>query len=296
MTELKITALVDRTVLVLTGTDVWDFLQNLITNNMQAVSDTKCLYAALLTAQGKFLHDFFVVKSGDSYLLDCEKARKDDLIRRLTLYKLRADVTIAEGTQKIHALFGEEAPKAVNLPASVGTVIRKEDVLYLIDPRSVALGVRIIAPADFDPAAALPETTAVPTEDYNTLRLNLGIPEGGRDIVPEKNFLLEANFEELNGVSFTKGCYVGQELTARTKHRAKIKKRLLRVEYDGALQEGDKIMQQGREIGEIRSFANGQGLALVRLENLTTPPDELEPAGVKLIRPEYLDPSILTVQ
>lgn len=288
MANLTVAQLESRAVLVLTGKDVWDFLQNLITNDMKGVSGASGIYAALLTAQGKFLHDFFVLKSGDSYLVDCTADRKNDLIRRLTLYKLRADVSITESDQSIFALFGEDAHAAANLPEKIG-VVEERGALYLADPRNLALGVRVYAGTDFDPATQFPAATLAAEEAYETHRLRLGIPEAARDILPEKNFLLEANFEELNGVSFTKGCYVGQELTARTKHRAKIKKRLFRIEYDGELHEGDKITHQAREIAEIRSFSDGQGIALVRLESLSTPPDELEPAGVKLIQPDYVD-------
>lgn len=289
MTNLTVTQLESRTVLVLTGKDVWDFLQNLITNDMAQVSDTSGIYAALLTAQGKFLHDFFILKSGDCYLLDCAADRKDDLIRRLTLYKLRADVTITESDQSVFSLFGDFSSSALNTPDKVGSVIDNDGVLYLTDPRNLALGVRIYPSEEFHPAAGFPTATLAKEEAYDTHRLHLGAPDGARDILPEKNFLLEANFDELNGVSFTKGCYVGQELTARTKHRAKIKKRLLRIEYNGDLHSGDKILQQGREIADVRSFSNGQGLALVRLERLPANPEDLEPKGVKIIQPDYID-------
>jgi folate-binding protein YgfZ len=289
MTNLTVAQLESRTVLVLTGKDVWDFLQNLITNDMAQVSNTSGIYAALLTAQGKFLHDFFILKSGDSYLLDCAADRKDDLIRRLTLYKLRADVTITESDQSVFSLFGDFSSSAVNTPGKVGSIIDSDGVLYLADPRNLALGVRMYASEEFHPATMFPTATLAKEEAYDALRLRLGVPDGARDILPEKNFLLEANFDELNGVSFTKGCYVGQELTARTKHRAKIKKRLFRIEYNGTLHSGDKILQQGREIADVRSFSNGQGLALVRLESLPVNPEDLEPKGVKIVQPDYID-------
>ena len=292
MSELNITALEKRTVLVLTGKDVWDFLQNLVTNDMKMVSESQCLYAALLTAQGKFLHDFIIVKQGDAFLIDCTTDRKDDLVRRLTLYKLRSEVTLSEKEGKVFALYGDGANKAANLPEKAGTVIQNGDNLYLVDPRNAALGVRIIATPNFNLSEAFPDAIIKGESTYNAHRLQLGIPEGGQDIIPEKNFLLEANFEELNGVSFSKGCYVGQELTARTKHRAKIKKRLFRVAFDGTLKPGDKITLDDREIAEVRSFSNGQGIALVRLENLPGDPAALKPTGVKLIQPEYINPPI----
>ncbi len=289
MANLTVAQLEDRTVLVLTGKDVWSFLQNLITNDMDGVSDTSGIYAALLTAQGKFLHDFFILKSEDGYLLDCATDRKEDLIRRLTLYKLRADVTVSESDQRVFALFGGGACSIATLPKIAGAVMKDNGSAYMVDPRNLTLGVRIYASATFDPATELPTAAIAAEETYDAHRLRLGIPEGARDILPEKNFLLEANFDELNGVSFTKGCYVGQELTARTKHRAKIKKRLFRIEYSGELHSGDKILKQDREIAEVRSFSNGQGLALVRLESLPTDPEDLEPKGVRIIQPEYIN-------
>ena len=292
MTDMKITPLENRTVLALTGKDTQGFLQNLITNDMNQVSETQGIYAALLTAQGKFLHEFFILKRGEDYLLDCAADRKDDLVRRLTLYKLRANVTISESGYSVYALFGEGAVAATGLPDKPGAVMQDGDILYFADPRLAKMGVRIIALQGLNPAAVFPGARIAPYEDYEARRLAYGIPEGGSDIIPEKNFLLEANFEELGGVSFTKGCYVGQELTARTKHRAKIKKRLFRITYDdGTLSPGDVITQNGSDIAEVRSFSGGQGLALVRIDNLTE--DALEPEGVKLIRPEYLESALL---
>ncbi len=289
MSNLNITALKNRTILALTGKDVWDFLQNLITNDMKLVNESQCLYAALLTAQGKFLHDFIIIKQGETFLIDCTTERKGDLIRRLTLYKLRSDVTLTETANQVFALYGDGAHKTANLPAKAGAVNQSGDDLYLVDPRNANLGVRIITASDFNASEAIPAATEKDEASYEAHRLHLGIPEGGQDIIPEKNFLLEANFEELNGVSFNKGCYVGQELTARTKHRAKIKKRLLRVLFDGSLEPGEAITLDGREIAVVRSFANGQGIALVRLENLPEDPAMLKPEGVKLIQPEYIN-------
>ncbi len=268
---------------------MWTFLQNLITNDMKGVSETQGLYSALLTAQGKFLHDFFIVKSGDTYLLDVTRDRAEDLIRRLTLYKLRADVTISPTDRAVFALFGADAITTAGLAEKPGAAVDRAGSVLFVDPRQQSLGVRIIAADGFDPASLFPDATKSDATAYDAHRLKLAIPDGGRDILPEKNFLLEANFEELNGVSFAKGCYVGQELTARTKYRGTIKKRLLRIEFDGDLTDGDKITLEGREIGEVRSFANGQGLALVRLDGMAGNTEEVEPKGIKLVQPFYLD-------
>ncbi len=289
MAELTVTKLDNRTVLALTGKDVWTFLQNLITNDMKGVSETMGVYAALLTAQGKFLHDFFVLKSGDAYLLETASERVDDLIRRLTLYKLRADVSIAKTERRVFALFGADAIRAAGLDAAPGASREEAETIFFVDPRETSLGVRIIAEGAFRPEAVFPDAMVSDASAYETHRLSLGIPEGGRDIQPEKNFLLEANFEELNGVSFSKGCYVGQELTARTKYRGTIKKRLMRIEYDGDLAAGDRITLEGREVGEVRSFDKGQGMALIRLDALQGEAAALEPAGIRIQEPDYLD-------
>lgn len=286
MTSQQITSLDNRAILSLTGADVVDFLQNLITNDMADVTDSRAIYAGLLTAQGKFLHDFFVIKRGAAILLDVAADRKDDLLRRLTLYKLRADVTISDGGFDIYALFG--APP----DAAAGTVTETGNGLSYVDPRLNAMGTRLLAPRGSKPTGEAHSETAATNVSYavyDAHRLALGIPEGGADIIPEKNFLLEANFEELNGVSFSKGCYVGQELTARTKHRAKIKKRLFQIRFDGELTPGQSITLDGKEIAEVRSVQNGHGLALTRLAPLQDGlPETTEPAGIVFTKPAYL--------
>ncbi len=287
MTGLKLAYLKGRTVLKLSGADVHDFLQNLITNDMDQVNDTAGLYGALLTAQGKFLHDFFILKQGDHYLLDVASTRAEDLFRRLTMYKLRADVQISDSGLKVTALFGDETAES----AEPGSVTATEDRLVFADPRLKAMGLRLLAPEGDNWQADYPEADTASQDDYETHRLALGIPDGGTDILPEKNFLLEANFEELNGVSFTKGCYVGQELTARTKHRAKIKKRLFRFTSPTPLATGDSITLKGKEVAEVRSTsaAGTAGLALARIEPLAdAAPADFEPAGVVLHQPDYL--------
>lgn len=287
MSGQKCTLLNDRTVLKLSGADVHEFLQNLITNDMDQVSDQRGIYGALLTAQGKFLHDFFILKKGADYLLDCASDRAEDLYRRLTMYKLRADVEIGDSGLKVTALFGGDALQE-EVP---GSVRADQDRLVFADPRLKALGLRLLAAEGYDWQTDYPDAEAATAADYDAHRLALGVPAGGTDILPEKNFLLEANFEELNGVSFTKGCYVGQELTARTKHRAKIKKRLLRFTSPTPLAPGDSITLAGKEVAEVRSTsaAGTDGIALTRIEPLkAAAAADFEPAGITLTQPDYL--------
>ena len=287
---MKRTLLSNRSLLKLSGKDTFEFLQNLISNDLKTLSDMKVIYSALLTPQGKFLHDFFVISwKGDIYL-DCLKERSSDLIRRLTMYKLRADCTITDVSEdlKISALFDGSND---DFPQLAGDASSSDAHVLYADPRIKELGYRVIETTDSNFTNALTDASEVPFEDYTAFRLSHGVPEGGTDIQPEKNFLLEANFEELNGVSFSKGCYIGQELTARTKYRAKIKKRLFAFKYEDAIEVGDPIRLDGKEIATVSSFQAPYGLAFTRLadwQNIASGNAELEPAGLVLEKPDYV--------
>lgn len=239
----------NRALIRLSGPDAVDLLQGLVTNDVTEATGTDAVYAALLTPQGKFMFDMIIVADGDGLLLDIEAARKDDLLRRLMMYKLRADVAITE-----------EAGLAVfvshDQPAIQGTGYK--------DPRHDNLGWRLIA----DALTNAPDTP----EDYETRRLKAGVPDGSRDMKIEKDFWLETDAERLNGVSFTKGCFVGQELTARMKHRTTLKKRLVPVRVEGGATAGASIeTDEGKSAGEIRSSQDEFGIAYLRLEYLEAP-------------------------
>ncbi len=275
MTEHTYVILEDRGVLAISGDDARTFLQGLISNDINKVSATHAIHAALLTPQGKYLHDFFITEApGGGLLMDCERARLEDLAKRLKLYKLRAKVVIEDQSEAwtVFALPGADAPTAQGLDNSAGAAVTKEGGVVYVDPRLPALGVRAILSTESKDAfiAAL---SAGDRASYDILRLGLGVPDGSRDMVVDKSILLESGFDELNGVDWKKGCYMGQELTARTKYRGLIKKRLLPVEIEGALPEaGTPITLDGKEVGEVRSTAaagsGGRGLALIRLEHL----------------------------
>jgi hypothetical protein len=261
-----------RGVLAVAGDDRVSFLQGLVSNDVRRVTPECAIHAALLTPQGKYLHDFFIVAIGESVYLDCEAARRDDLRRRLSLYKLRAKVTVTDATERFAAalLFGDDVLARCGLEAAPGQAGPLDGGCLYVDPRLTALGARALLPRAQAPAllAAL-GLAAGRAADYECLRLSLGVPDGSRDLVIEKSILLENGFDELNGVDWEKGCYVGQELTARTKHRALIRKRLLPVAIDGPLPgPGTPVMRGDREAGEMRSVADGLGLALLRLEYL----------------------------
>ncbi|MBL4907455.1 MAG: folate-binding protein YgfZ [Sneathiella sp.] len=294
MSELRLSPLENRSLLRLSGRDAKGFLQNLVTNDLEVLSDTQALYSALLTPQGKFLHDFILLQWENNIFLDCLGERRADLIRRLTMYKLRADVTIEDVTAdyRLFAIFGNDTASLISPSLSEGNVKAHEDHLLYSDPRLANLGHRVIAKRTANWKDQYPAFKAVEPVSYIKHRLSLGVPEGGIDITPEKNFLLEANFEELQGVSFSKGCYVGQELTARTKHRAKIKKRLFQFIFEGPLSVGDAISSKGKEIAVVTSFEAPYGLAFIRLsdwQKINANEAPISPEGLVITKPEYVE-------
>ena len=281
MTAIKTIALPGRGVLGVTGPEATAFLQGLITNDIELVNPARAIYAALLTPQGKFLFDFLIADDGDGgYLLETDRERLADLAKRLTFYKLRSQVDITDRCDDlaVSALIGDGAAARAKLNAAAGNAWRCGTTMIYVDPRLAMLGVRMIHPANEAPAIAGDAVGTV--DDYEALRLELGVPEAGRDVLVDKSFILESNFEELNAVDFDKGCYVGQELTARTKHRGKIRKRLFRVDVDGDLPPaGTPIMAGEAEIGEVRSGNGRTGIALIRTDRL----DEARDKGNALV-------------
>jgi len=269
MTQASFVVLEDRGILAVSGPDRRSFLQGLVSNDVEKVAADRAVYAALLTAQGKYLHDFIMVEHGEAIWLDAEAARLADLKRRLSLYRLRARVAIDERPElAAAAVFGDGALDALGLPREPGTARTEVDGPIMVDPRLVELGARAIRPRErirSDLAGGDLAETDFAT--YDRHRLALGVPDGSRDLVLEKSILLESGFEELHGVDWQKGCYIGQELTARTKYRGLIKKRLRPVQIDGPAPEpGTIITRDGHEAGEMRSSRDGIGLALLRLD------------------------------
>lgn len=271
MAELSQIALDARGLITIGGSDRRTFLQGLISNDIDQVGADRAIWAALLTAQGKYLHDFFVVEIDDVLYLDCEAARLMDLGQRLSRYKLRAQVDLGMAEAfGVWVLFGEGALAAVGLPEEPGAARRLGGGIIYGDPRLAAAGARTVLPKAEAPEL-LSGLGAAPGDpaDYDRLRLSLGLPDGARDMVVEKSILLESNFDALHGVDWKKGCYVGQELTARTHYRGLVKKRLVPVEIQGPVPEpGAQVTLEGRDAGEVRSSAGNIGLALLRLDQL----------------------------
>jgi folate-binding protein YgfZ len=261
----------DRAVLALSGPEARGFLQGLITNDIEKLAPGRALYAALLTPQGKILFDFLIAEGDGAVLLDCPAASREALRKRLSLYRLRAKVEI-EARDQLEVLVGLQEPRAAR-------------GVTFADPRHEGLGHRSIGARQEMPAAA------APAAEYHSHRLDLGIPEGA-DFGSDKIFALDAGLDELHGVSFEKGCYVGQELTARMKHRGTARKRLLPVESAADLPQAGTALKAGtREIGEIASVYGRRGFALVRLDRLDEAGDAAIVAGglaVRVIKPSWL--------
>ena len=260
-------ALQERGVLRLSGRDVWTFLQALVTRDLDHLTTAQAVYSALLTPQGKYLFDFFLAQHDGDILLDGEAARLDALMKRLNMYKLRADVAITkEDGWEISAVYNGN----IDMEPKAGAAQLFGSGVAFTDPRLLDAGARIMAPVGqankmlSDAGFAAGDET-----DYEYFRLGLALPESGRDLVTDKSLMLESNLDSLNGVDFDKGCFVGQELTARTKYRALVRKRLLPVEVQGPMPEPNEPLMSGQsEIASMRSGQRDRGLALVRLDRL----------------------------
>lgn len=225
----------------LTGADALPFLQGLVTNDVLPLQKGPgIVWCALLTPQGKYLADFFVVNTGAGLLLDLPAALAGATLKRLAMYRLRADVQMAPADLAFARGLG---------PAPEGA---------FADPRHPDLGWRAYGPAA--------EGLAPQTVDWDALRVRLGVPEAGIDLIPDDSYILESGFEALHGVNFKKGCYVGQEVTARMKHKTELRKGLVPVRVVGAAPIGTPILAGGREVGTLYSQAGGMGLAHLRFD------------------------------
>ncbi|WP_370228736.1 folate-binding protein YgfZ [Cognatishimia sp.] len=228
-----------RHILRISGSDAKSFLQGLVTNDVDKTRDG-LVYAALLTPQGKYLADFFLLADGDDILLDVDASLAEALKMRLTMYKLRADVVIADADIHVHQGTSE-------CPAD-----------GYMDPRATALGWRA-----YRDTAQDGDTT-----DWTALYVASEVPRTGIELSAD-SYILEMGFERLNGVDFRKGCYVGQEVTARMKHKTELRKGLAQVTVTGAAQAGDEITANGKPVGTLHSRAGDTALAYLRFDRAT---------------------------
>ena len=249
MSNARIALLPDRGIVSVTGEDAQKLLAGIITNEIDLLDRQPAIFAGLLSPQGKVLFDFLVVRRDGGYWLDVAREKADDLVKRLAMYRLRAKVLIENLSSQVvvEAAWGE-APSA------------NPDATQVRDPREAGLGVRSYRPVGSNAATT-------PAGDYHAHRIALGVPEGGKDYDFGDAFPHEANFDLLDGVSFEKGCYVGQEIVARMQHRGTVRKRVVRVTGATELPASrPDVMIGDVVVGRLGSVAGKAGLALIRLD------------------------------
>ena len=284
----------DRGILFIQGSDTKEFLQNLITNDINKVDEANSCFSSLLTPQGKYLFDFLVVKHKKGYFIDCEKKQIEELFKQLNIYKLRSDIEILNlSNEFVVAAFSYEKfisfDEAKNFPGN--TFKYGEDPVFL-DPRHKKLGGRLIINLEklYLSLKKLDLKSTNP-EEYYKLSYELGIPQKNTEKLRNKLFGIECNFEELNGIDFKKGCYIGQEITSRIKLRNKLSKRLLPIQLiEGKLIEGATIKNNDNEIGKVL-INNQYPFAIIKYLSDNFDPKikyKSEEAVLKIIIPEWI--------
>ena len=245
----------DRAIIYVNGPDAKDFLQNLISNDINKVTDNSSCFASLLTPQGKFLFEFIVVKHKSGFFIDCEKIQSDEIFKQLSLYKIRSKVEILNlSNEFVVASFGYE--KYLSIEGSkdiLGFTFKYREDPIILDPRNKNLGARLIINLEkLYLSLKKLDLKDDKIENYYIQSHNLGIVPKNLNQLQNKLFGIECNYEELNGIDFKKGCYVGQENTARIKLKNKLSKRLFPIEIiDGKLNENDAIFANDTEIGKV---------------------------------------------
>ena len=264
--KTRITRQNSRALIAVGGEDWRGFLQGLLTQDVETIAPGELRFGALLTPQGRLLYDLFIVGREDGCWLDCDAERRAALIQRLTIYRLRAKVTIAPDETSVLAAWGEA-------PSGAG---------WIADPRLPALGWRGYgAAADENVAEA----------DYDRHRLNLGVP-GPADWGEDSSYPLEADFDLLHAIDFKKGCFVGQETTSRMKRRSAIKSRMLPIDFDGpAPAAGAEILAGTLRAGEVRSGVDGRAMALVRLDRIEGAELTVDGRACAVVRPAWTETS-----
>lgn len=284
MSQTGYIPLPDCAVITIAGEDAASFLQGLITIDSIKKPVNSAGYGCLLTPQGKYLHDFFLLRDSETgFRIETDATRAAELLRRLSMFRLRAKVVLELTAPQaaVFALFGTPIPAGLSGYA---------------DPRRPEMGWRIIAD-DADAAMARLDRAGLqklPLSAYEQKRLALGLPDGARDLEPERSTMLEGNLDQLGAVDWQKGCYMGQELTARTRYRGLIKKRLVPLIVSGPLPaHGTPVLLDGTNVGETRSGFGDQVLALIKLEAIETTRDDrreftIGDASARLALPDWL--------
>ena len=293
MNRNNVYILEDRGLLYINGKDAKEFLQNIITNDIKNVSEDKSCFAALLTPQGKYLYDFIIIKHKSGYFLDCEKKIIEDLYKQLNLYKLRSKVEIINLSNEfvVANLTKEKYLELENSKDEVGFTIKFREDPILLDPRSDKLGARLVINLEklYLSIKKLGLEVSDVAEYYNYSH-ELGIAQNDMNNLQDKIFGIECNFEELNGIDFRKGCYVGQENTARIKLKDKLNKRLFAIKVlDGEIN-SDEITSENKNLGKLL-INNKNPFALLKLEDKSFNFDKDLKCGdakIKVLRPNWI--------
>ena len=284
----------DRAIIYVNGADAKDFLQNLISNDINKVTDNSSCFASLLTPQGKFLFEFIVVKHKSGFLIDCEKNQSDELFKQLNLYKIRSKVEILNlSNEFVVASFGYE--KCLSIEGSkdiLGFTFKYREDPIILDPRNKNLGARLII--NLEKLYLSLKKLDLKDDKIDKYYINshkLGIVPKNLNKLKNKLFGIECNYEELNGIDFKKGCYVGQENTARIKLKNKLSKRLLPVEIlEGNIKENEKIFNDNVEIGKVLINDN-YPFALIKYPNSSLGKDQIfksENGSLKILVPSWI--------
>jgi len=284
----------DRAILYVNGEDAKEFLQNLISNNINKVTDTNSCFTSLLSPQGKFLYEFFIIKHKSGYIIDCEKPQVDGLFKQLSIYKLRSKVEILNlSNEFVVAAFSHEKFLTFDEAQDISgfTLKYREDPIFL-DPRHKKLGARLIINLE-KLYLSLKKLGLKDSKlkDYYSFSHKLGIVPKDLNKLQNKLFGIECNYEELNGIDFKKGCYVGQENTARIKLKNKLSKRLLPINtIQGELTEGESIYYNEKEIGKVL-IEKDYPFALIKYRDLNLSVNDnfnTKDASIKIEKPDWI--------
>ncbi len=283
----------DRGLLYLNGEDVKEFLQNLITNDIEKVTNDMSCFAALLTPQGKYLFDFLIIKHKSGYFLDCEKINIDELFKQLNLYKLRSKVEILNLSNEfvVAAISYEKFLTFENSKDIEGFTIKYREDPILLDPRLKKLGARLIINLEkLYLSLKQLELKTADVEDYYNLSHKFGISQIDNFNLQNKIFGIECNFEELNGIDFKKGCYVGQENTARIKLKNKLSKKLFAIKIIEGNINSEEIFLDNKEVGKLL-IKNKNPFALIKIQNNQLNFENIYQCGnakVKILKPDWI--------
>ncbi len=293
MNNKKVYILEDRAILFIQGKDAKDFLQNIITNDINKVNEFNSLFASILTPQGKYLFDFLIIKHKNGYFLDCEKIQADKLFNQLKLYKLRSKVEIINLSNEfvVAAISKDKFLEFDKAKALSGLTIRYREDPVVLDPRNKELGARIIINLEkLYLSLKKLNLTSSNVDEYYELSHQLGIAQIDTEKLKNQIFGIECNFEELNGIDFQKGCYVGQENTARIKLKNKLIKRLFPIKVISGTLEKGTIDYKEIEVGKI--LIKGRfPFALIKFKQINLDEDieyKCGEATLKIIKPEWI--------